>query len=266
MTYKKIAGIYILTNKNNGKMYIGQSIDLSQRINHYKNNRIEGQTKIYNAIKKYGFDKFDVEYLFTTTKKYKHLNWLLGTLEVYYIKKYKSIRLGYNLKSGGVHEKVNEETKWKLSENHKGLFAREKHYLYGKPMPEKTKAKLRGRKRTSEQIERIANAQKGKKMSDEFKRKMSLIQTGRKRSIGTRTKISNALKGKSKSESHKRSLGLIRHIPVIQYDKKGNPIKEWSYIKEAGDSLGIAPESISKVCKNKMKSAGGFVWMYKKLA
>jgi predicted GIY-YIG superfamily endonuclease len=53
MAWKKIAGIYILTNRINGKMYIGQSTDLSQRINKYKNGNIKGQTRIYDAIVKY---------------------------------------------------------------------------------------------------------------------------------------------------------------------------------------------------------------------
>ena len=73
MAWKKIAGIYILTNRINGKMYIGQSTDLSQRINKYKNGNIKGQTRIYDAIVKYGFHEFDVKYLFTTTRKYLSL-------------------------------------------------------------------------------------------------------------------------------------------------------------------------------------------------
>ena len=40
----------------------------------------------------------------------------------------------------------------------------------------------------------------------------------------------------------------------------GAVIKEWASAREAGLSLGIDPSSIIKVCKGKMKSAGGFLW------
>ena len=164
-----------------------------------------------------------------------------------------------------MYGKAHQETKRKLSESHKGLFVGEKHYLFGKSMPEKTKAKLKGRKRTPEQVKHIADAQRGKKMSDAFKSKISKIHKGRRRSDLTKRKISEALKGKSKSEKHRLNLSLPRRIPVLQYRKDGGFIKEWGFIKEAGESLGIAPESISRNCKGRMgmKSAGGFVWLYK---
>ena len=100
-------------------------------------------------------------------------------------------------------------------------------------------------------------------MSYEFKSKISKNHKGRKRDNLSKKKISEALKGKPKSEKHRLNLSLHRRIPVLQYHKDGGFIKEWGFIKEAGDSLGIAPESISKNCKGKMKSAGGFIWLYK---
>ena len=69
----KLAGIYKLTNTENGKSYVGQSIDLNGRMNKYKNGHVKGQAKIYRAINKYGFSAFDVEYIFSTEKEYKHL-------------------------------------------------------------------------------------------------------------------------------------------------------------------------------------------------
>jgi group I intron endonuclease len=48
-------GIYKIINPN-GKVYIGQSIRLQYRKNQYKNLNIPQQPRIYNSIKKYGWE------------------------------------------------------------------------------------------------------------------------------------------------------------------------------------------------------------------
>lgn len=52
-------------------------------------------------------------------------------------------------------------------------------------------------------------------------------------------------------------------IPIYQYDREGNFIKEWKNAKMAGIELNIDNGSISNVCQNKTKSAGGFCWEFK---
>lgn len=39
-------------------------------------------------------------------------------------------------------------------------------------------------------------------------------------------------------------------------------IKKWNYIREAGKELNINNANIVSCCKNKRKTAGGFVWRY----
>ena len=51
--------------------------------------------------------------------------------------------------------------------------------------------------------------------------------------------------------------------PIIQYDKYNNIIKEWDSISTAGIKLKIKRQSISMCCRDKIKSAGGFIWKYK---
>ena len=63
--------------------------------------------------------------------------------------------------------------------------------------------------------------------------------------------------GKSPSRIEKRS------IPIIQFSKSGEFIKEWPSAKEAERQLGIACSSICNCLKGRHKSAGGFVWRYK---
>jgi group I intron endonuclease len=48
-------GIYKITNPN-GKIYIGQSVRLQYRKNQYKNLNVSQQPRIYNSIKKYGWE------------------------------------------------------------------------------------------------------------------------------------------------------------------------------------------------------------------
>jgi hypothetical protein len=50
---------------------------------------------------------------------------------------------------------------------------------------------------------------------------------------------------------------------VLQYNKCGSFIEKWDSIKEAAYNIGINAGNISAVCRNKQKSAGGFIWKYK---
>ena len=49
---------------------------------------------------------------------------------------------------------------------------------------------------------------------------------------------------------------------IIQYDLQGNLIKRWESIKEAGQTLNIHRGNISWCCKEKNKTAGGYIWKY----
>lgn len=83
-------------------------------------------------------------------------------------------------------------------------------------------------------------------------------QYGKSPSEETKNKIKNTLKGKYSLDKSPRS------IPIKQYDKQMNFIKEWSCATEAGLKLGIEPMNIRSCCKNLYgrKSAGGFIWKY----
>ena len=55
-------GIYKITSPTK-KVYIGQSINIEKRIIRYRNLHCKSQPKIYNSIKKYGWDKHIFEIL-----------------------------------------------------------------------------------------------------------------------------------------------------------------------------------------------------------
>ena len=51
--------------------------------------------------------------------------------------------------------------------------------------------------------------------------------------------------------------------PIIQYNLKGDFIKDWSSILEASKHLNINKQGICNTLKKRAKSAGGFIWEYK---
>lgn len=86
--------IYKITNKVNGKVYIGQTrytVEFRWRQHIHK----KDNTHFHNAIRKYGVDNFIVETL--EECDYKDLN----SKEIFYIAKYDSFKKGYNSTLGG---------------------------------------------------------------------------------------------------------------------------------------------------------------------
>ena len=57
--------------------------------------------------------------------------------------------------------------------------------------------------------------------------------------------------------------GYSLSIPLFQYSKSGEFIREWPGALEVERVLGINNKNINSCCKGKRKSAGGFVWRYK---
>lgn len=142
--------IYCITNKINGKQYIGQTKhdDNTRLKEHFQ---IAEHTKrnlhLYNVIRKYGKDNFEI-----TILKNNLLEDELDKWEIYYIGKYNTFENGYNntLGGGGIRGyHHSEETKQKISENHNPN-------IY-----------------TKERAEKISFANKGKPKSVEHKRKLS---------------------------------------------------------------------------------------------
>ena len=56
----KNPGIYILTNKVNGKQYVGKDSNLPNRVNQHLSGYENNCPLIYRAIKKYGRENFDI--------------------------------------------------------------------------------------------------------------------------------------------------------------------------------------------------------------
>ena len=106
--YEPITCIYMIENKINNKIYIGQTNDYNRRINEHKRRYNDNTAKheriyLYRVIKKYGLENFE----FSILKKCKVTE--LNRLEKYYIKKYKSFKNGYNMTEGGQNDHPNRK-------------------------------------------------------------------------------------------------------------------------------------------------------------
>ena len=92
-TVKKVRGIYKVTNKVNGKVYIGQSVDISRRWCEHMN--AKDDIYFHKAIQKYGVENFEWEVIEQCKKKD------LDERESYWIEYYDSFNKGYNCTKGG---------------------------------------------------------------------------------------------------------------------------------------------------------------------
>ena len=102
--------IYKITNKINGKIYIGQTWgSLNQRFNEHK--RKTGRASLVGlAVKKYGKDSFTIEAVCYAVDQADADYW-----ECHFIRRFDSIKTGYNIKEGGSRGRCAESTKQKLS-------------------------------------------------------------------------------------------------------------------------------------------------------
>ncbi len=70
---------------------------------------------------------------------------------------------------------------------------------------------------------------------------------------------------KIRSKETKHLIASIRGgQSVVQYDLTGKAIKSWDYVSDAAEELEINADQIYRCCRNKAKSAGGFLWAFKK--
>ena len=239
-----MAAIYILTNKINGKQYVGQTRNIERRLNHHK--KYYANFIISKAIKKYGWDMFDQHIFYILEND-------LDYFEIEMIKRLNTLAPnGYNLESGGNKNKYpSAETRKKLSEVTKGknnpMFGRTgiKCPMFGKQHTEETKKKISeaqkgekgymfgkmgekshsfGRHHSKEAKLKISKARIGIILSKEHREKISEAGKGRKHSDEAKARMSKAQKGKSKSKEYKIKMSIARRgVGNPMFGKKHSP-------------------------------------------
>ena len=287
--------IYKFTNKINGKIYIGQTVDEKRRLSEHKRcSKKKGNPSFHKAIEKYGWDNFEYKILFKG-----HCNNeqdLINTLnfkEIISIKYFDSYnkKKSYNLTFGGGGQlgfKLTEETKQKISDSRKG----EKNPMFGKrgkdsPNYGKTKTlSLETKQKISESLKGEKNPFYGKHHTDETKKKISDSVKKTLSNPAIKEKISNSLKlafskskvkksdskkgernrnfGKHHSEETKQKLRLINSKAVIQLSTNDEVINEYPSLIEANKFFGKSKTncSISKCCNGLKDTAFGYKWKW----
>ena len=149
--------IYRITNKVNGKTYVGQ--------HKYKklNDSYMGSGKLLKkAVKKYGIENFEKEILYSRIQ-YKET---ADDMERFAIAKERTLgKAEYNIANGGQGGNLGEEVNKKLRGKN--------NHFYGKHHSEETK------KRISEAMKGKLSGRKGKHHSEEAKKKISEGRKGK---------------------------------------------------------------------------------------
>jgi group I intron endonuclease len=126
--------IYKITNRLNGKIYIGQTARTLER--RWKEHCCPSSNcpLLNNAIRKYKRENFTIEQIDCVDREEANAK------ERYWIDYYDSANKekGYNLSLGGEFGSFNQETLKKMSESHKG----EKNNFYGKHHTEACRLKM----------------------------------------------------------------------------------------------------------------------------
>lgn len=156
-------GIYKIENPN-GRVYIGQSVNIEARWDRYFKNpeEIKNQTKVYNSISKYGIE----HHKFTILEECRVGE--LNRLERKYQEEYKAVEKGLNCKYTTTESKtgyLSEETRSRISKANLGkkvsLETRRKlsESLTGKKKPPTAEQKRlesrKGYKHTKETLNKI---------------------------------------------------------------------------------------------------------------
>lgn len=235
-----IGTIYLIKNKINNKLYIGQTIrSLQERMHEYE--RGDGNDYINNSIKKYGFNNFEFS-IIDTAATIDELN----EKEIYYINKYntRDKAIGYNIEYGGRNSIPAEETREKMSKSHKGIKQSEE-WISKRVHKQGSEAALKyGKPKTDEEKKYLSkNSPKfwqNKQRSDETKEKIR------------QTKLNSGM-------SEKTVAAICK--PVYKLNLTTKDIKKFQSTKEASINEGVNQSTISRWCKNN-KIVGEFRWYY----
>ena len=151
-------GIYKITNPK-GSVYIGQSVNINKRFYQYKIlTNCNGQTKLYNSLKKYGVEKhtFDVVEICCIEN--------LNNSERYWQDYYNVLsKNGLNCRLTKTNDKsgrLSDETKAKISKANKGMAG-----------------SMLGKKHSIETVEKIRIGNIGKVVSDDVRSRLSKINS-----------------------------------------------------------------------------------------
>ena len=239
--------VYMITNKVNGKRYIGVTTqELQARFKQHLRNKdmIIGQ-----AVRKHGRENFSIEVI----EECENLD-SLREREAYFISLYNTLSPnGYNVELGGYNP--NPATREKISKALTGKKKSPSHVANiiegrkGFKMPESAKEKLReanlGKTYSEETRKRVSEAGKlsYKKNPDRRKQqsKFGLMRAGCEVSEDTRKRISEKLKG---VPNHKTR---IKHLTVADRDEILERISNKEVMTKIAKDYNVSYDTIKEI-------------------
>jgi len=238
----KICGIYKITSPNGG-IYIGQSVNILSRKSRYVNILCEGQSRVYRSLMKYGWEMHTFEIIHECDRDE------LNELERYYIKLYDTFNTkhGLNLTNGGdsASREISEETRTKMKNSLMGN-TRTLNYKY----PEDRKREIH---------ERIQNAKRGYRHSDETKEKISKSHMGMKSSDESIEKCKETKRNRT-YESRAGNYEIYNQNDELMYKFNGD-------FRRTLENLNIPYRGFSRTYRfnNKLKRGNYMGWYAVKL-
>ena len=237
--------VYVHKNKLNGKMYFGitrQNIEDRWRKNG-KGYLYSCDTVFGRAVKKYGWDNFTHKILYRNFTEEEAVWKERFLIKIFHTYVHDPKCNGYNMTLGGegtTGSKHSAETRRKMS------MAQKARTNYPSPSVET-------RKKLSLALKGRPSPNKGKRLSEDTKYKMTEARKGQKRTEAFKKAASERMSnGKS-----------VCCKAVVQFDLKGNQVNEFYSLTHAAETVKGDRSSIARCCKGKQATSKGYRWEYK---
>jgi group I intron endonuclease len=218
-------GIYKIENLVNGKIYIGQSVDIEARWAAHRSTSLKSQQPLYRAIRKYGLDNFAFSILEETIPE------LLTEAEGRHMAAHRVSGPLYNLAPAAGSTfgfRHSEESKEKMGRARRGI-----------PLSDDMKAKLSDAQRASEataaHCREMAEAKKGVPHTAEHRAKIGAKSRARIVSEETKEKLRAARLGKKLTPAHRAK--LVASLIGNQHTA-GRPISDEHRAKVSASLIG----------------------------
>ena len=125
------------------------------------------------------------------------------------------------------------------------------------------------RPKSKETIQKLSEAHKGKKFTEEHKNNLSDAKLKMWEEVNMSDETKNKIRESNIGENNPRynikipNEQILKYSkPIIQMDLEENIIKEWISIGKTKEG-GFDPSSVTSCCKGKLKKHKGFKWKYK---
>ncbi len=221
--------IYKVTNKINGRIYIGKTNNFEKRKIEHTKYDIDNHLYFHKALKKYGEENFTWE-IIDSADTLEEIN----ALEKHYIETFNTYKPnGYNMTKGG-----DGGSMWNARPvvclTLKGKFVK-RYDSAGE----------------AERIDGFCNSDVLLSCKNEFRTCKNHIFM-----------FEDEYKKYGARKYEKPDHNLRRHKSVIQFDMEGYVLNIYGSVQEASDISGVRRSSISSCLRKKLNIAGNYQWLY----